>query len=324
MPFGEVRLDVAEIDQTDLGYTSQRQVAGLGLMDYRARMYDPGLGRFAQPDTIVPSLIIPQTLNRYTYAANNPIRYVDPDGHCGPLCVITLIGYLLILGSIPGDTPPYEPCSGCDLMFWAGVSILSVTNPAVEAAANTYDCLNGFCLPEFWGAPGSWSGYSQAVSGTTIAAETSFEVSQTIPIKLVNNHPAVHAETLAEQLIDEGLGSPNAPNLIQSLTELATQNPSAGVVSLGSYELYRRPGYTYFDLPGNSYSILQNGGDEFVDAVNEQFMVNQIGFRKPFEIRLINPMRPGAGTRLELSVLSRAVQAGIYAETIPGQLFVPK
>ena len=39
------------------------------------------LGRFIQPDTIVPNPGDPQSLNRYSYAANNPVRYTDPSGH---------------------------------------------------------------------------------------------------------------------------------------------------------------------------------------------------------------------------------------------------
>lgn len=30
----------------------------------------------------MPDLTNPQTLNRYTYALNNPVKYLDPDGHC--------------------------------------------------------------------------------------------------------------------------------------------------------------------------------------------------------------------------------------------------
>ncbi len=34
-----------------------------------------------QPDTIVPEPGNPQTLNRYAYVLNNPLRYTDPSGH---------------------------------------------------------------------------------------------------------------------------------------------------------------------------------------------------------------------------------------------------
>ena len=53
------------------------------MYDYRARWYDPALGRFIQPDAIVPQPGDPQSLNRYSYAANNPLVYNDPSGHWG-------------------------------------------------------------------------------------------------------------------------------------------------------------------------------------------------------------------------------------------------
>ncbi len=51
------------------------------LVDTIARRYDPVLGRFIQPDTIVPDPGDPQSLNRYSYVNNNPVRYTDPSGH---------------------------------------------------------------------------------------------------------------------------------------------------------------------------------------------------------------------------------------------------
>jgi hypothetical protein len=50
-------------------------------MFYRARYYSPYLNRWIQPDTIVPDPTNPQDLNRYSYARNNPVKYVDPTGH---------------------------------------------------------------------------------------------------------------------------------------------------------------------------------------------------------------------------------------------------
>ena len=52
-----------------------------GLYYYGARWYDPTLGRFIQPDTIVPERGDPQGLNRYSYVNNNPVKYTDPSGH---------------------------------------------------------------------------------------------------------------------------------------------------------------------------------------------------------------------------------------------------
>jgi hypothetical protein len=50
-------------------------------MFYNARYYDPGIGRFTQVDTIVPNMFNPQSLNRYTYVLNNPVKYIDPSGY---------------------------------------------------------------------------------------------------------------------------------------------------------------------------------------------------------------------------------------------------
>ena len=50
-------------------------------MDYKARFYSVGLGRFIQPDSIIPSSVNPQSWNRLAYVGNNPIRFSDPTGH---------------------------------------------------------------------------------------------------------------------------------------------------------------------------------------------------------------------------------------------------
>lgn len=42
----------------------------------------PLLGRFLSADTIVPGAGNPQTFNRYAYVNNNPLRLIDPSGHC--------------------------------------------------------------------------------------------------------------------------------------------------------------------------------------------------------------------------------------------------
>lgn len=55
-------------------------------MDYKARFYSPALGRFQQPDGIIPNPLNPQAFNRFSYVGNRPINYNDPSGHnaeCG-------------------------------------------------------------------------------------------------------------------------------------------------------------------------------------------------------------------------------------------------
>jgi RHS repeat-associated protein len=84
-PYGQVRWPAGGSTlPTDYTFTGQRDEAGLGLMDYHARFYDPYLGRFISADTIVPEPGNPQDLNRYSYVLGNPLKYRDPSGHCVP------------------------------------------------------------------------------------------------------------------------------------------------------------------------------------------------------------------------------------------------
>jgi RHS repeat-associated protein len=61
-------------------FTGQR-LDTTGLYYYGARYYDPGIGRFISPDSIVPDPTNPQNFNRYSYCLNNPLKYTDPTGH---------------------------------------------------------------------------------------------------------------------------------------------------------------------------------------------------------------------------------------------------
>jgi RHS repeat-associated protein len=81
-PYGQERWASGAMP-TDFGFTSQRR-EGFGLYDYNARYYSPYLNRFISPDTLVPEPGSSQSWNRYAYVSNNPLKYVDPSGHCLP------------------------------------------------------------------------------------------------------------------------------------------------------------------------------------------------------------------------------------------------
>jgi RHS repeat-associated protein len=61
-------------------YTGQEDDDDLGFYNFKARLYDPVLGRFISPDSTVQDSGDPQSLNRYSYGRNNPINYIDPNG----------------------------------------------------------------------------------------------------------------------------------------------------------------------------------------------------------------------------------------------------
>ncbi len=78
-PYGRVRYSSGS-PPTTYNFTGQR-LDGTGLLFFQARYYDPDLRRFLQPDTIVPEPGNPQSLNRFAYNYNNPLKYIDPTGH---------------------------------------------------------------------------------------------------------------------------------------------------------------------------------------------------------------------------------------------------
>jgi len=80
MPFGETRVHTGTV-VTNYKFTDQELDPETGLYYYGARYYDPVIGRFISPDSIVQDPFDPQMLNRYSYCRNNPLIYVDPSGH---------------------------------------------------------------------------------------------------------------------------------------------------------------------------------------------------------------------------------------------------
>jgi len=78
-PYGQVRYSPGTLPTT-YNFTGQR-LDGTGLLYYGARYYAPRIGRFTQADTLVPDPANPQSLNRFSYVLNNPLRLVDHTGH---------------------------------------------------------------------------------------------------------------------------------------------------------------------------------------------------------------------------------------------------
>jgi RHS repeat-associated protein len=70
------------IDGVRQQFTGYEADAETGLNFAQARYQSPLQGRFTSVDPTLKSIDSenPQTLNRYTYALNNPLAYVDPDG----------------------------------------------------------------------------------------------------------------------------------------------------------------------------------------------------------------------------------------------------
>lgn len=98
-PYGSVSRQEGTVDVAHK-FTGQRLDAETGLYYFNARYYDASLGRFIQPDSLVQSPGNPQTLNRYSYALNNPVRFNDPSGHF--IQVLLAIAWVAFQGAVGG------------------------------------------------------------------------------------------------------------------------------------------------------------------------------------------------------------------------------
>jgi RHS repeat-associated protein len=76
--FGKIKTKQGTV-ANPFAYTG-RELDPTGLYYYRARYYDPSLGRFLSNDLIAAPIDQPLEQNPYLYVRNNPVRFVDPFG----------------------------------------------------------------------------------------------------------------------------------------------------------------------------------------------------------------------------------------------------
>ena len=119
-PYGAERSASGTL-RTDRTFTGQK-ADGTGLLYYNARYYDPTLGAFISPDSLVPDAGMVVDYNRFLYARGNPLKYSDPTGY------------------IPLDLPdaPKGPPSGADPwvvdFYWKNGLSSNFDDPADQAA----------------------------------------------------------------------------------------------------------------------------------------------------------------------------------------------
>ena len=157
---------------TDHKFTGQKLDA-TGLQYFNARYYDPEIGQFISPDTLVPDPGRLLDYNRYAYARANPMRYNDPSGHqatcsmdadgnmsCSDNAVTG--GHTLTI-DLADEAPPSTPGSGRQFFVTMGgllvgsftaafvAPYLAALLPATAeggAATVTTACADGDCTNE--------------------------------------------------------------------------------------------------------------------------------------------------------------------------------
>jgi len=104
-------------------YTGRELDPESGLFYYRARYYDPTIGRFLQEDPFPARLQVPLTLHLYLYAKGSPVRFIDPFGlfnlgkFAGGVFLIAGGGATVIVGGLVIGVAALEAESLAGLVF---------------------------------------------------------------------------------------------------------------------------------------------------------------------------------------------------------------
>src|SRR5882724_7298177 len=117
-----------------------REVGGGVPIDYmHARYYNGGVGRFLSVDRHEGDPGQPQTLNRYSYAENNPVRKVDPDGF-----------QAVVPAPVAGPNVLLAVALNHALQMRSNPAYRDSTVNSVRGAVNTWRAMAGITLGVTW------------------------------------------------------------------------------------------------------------------------------------------------------------------------------
>jgi RHS repeat-associated protein len=300
LPYGEERWASGGA-VSDYTYTGQRAEAGFRLMDYNARYYDPRLGRFISPDSIVPNPRNPQDLNRYSYVRSNPLRHTDPSGQ-------------VLCGGV-------NECSGGGYQAYSYYMSVQDTQTAVENAGKVVqagavgvltllgaDFISDAADTVTYAASGQWG--NAAISGlAAVVPLVPGSVARAGKGLLKHADEVADTARAAKSLVGLGIHSDEATDLVRILAESSTRNGriQGGVTLLGSFPEYidmaKLEGITYFDMSGETWRVLSEAGEEYIWAVNKQFLDDSIAAGHSFAVTLGEGRTPGKYLQREIEYL---------------------
>ncbi|MBN1536987.1 MAG: hypothetical protein JW908_09670 [Anaerolineales bacterium] len=185
-----------------------------------------------------------QGLDRYAYVNNNPLKYIDSDGHNPLLIIIAIAGFAMMMSQYPGDGAyAYQNSEGNgDVMAWGAALMLA---PIIVPAS----CMDDGCAHEVQSVMDA----SQIVNqdgNPTNELETAVSIGQ-IPIENVTPLTKIASQLNSKAGIlgipkSGNLGSLSNPVVQTSLSRLNTITSSAtSQIYSGTY--HKIPVFEYID-----------------------------------------------------------------------------
>jgi RHS repeat-associated protein len=151
---------------TRRGFTNHEMLDSVSLVHMNGRVYDPYLGRFLSPDTVIQSLGATESINPYAYAWNDPLKFIDPSGHSVLGDIVGVIVAIVVAYFLPYLAPGiFSPLSVPTLAVagFAGGFVGAYISTGSLSAALTAGLIAGVTAAAFAGV-GSYVSQMQAGS----------------------------------------------------------------------------------------------------------------------------------------------------------------
>jgi RHS repeat-associated protein len=107
-----------------------------GMQYHRARWYDPAVGRFTALDPHSGYQTKPQTLNKYGYAANDPVNKLDPSGE-------------MLIGSVSISLSSISSIATFSLQVWNAWDKIDSILTLAQSTRMLYSAFQYFSGPDF-------------------------------------------------------------------------------------------------------------------------------------------------------------------------------
>lgn len=141
----------------DRGYTCHEHLNDFNVINMNGRLYDPLVGRMFTPDPLVADNTNSQTLNKYSYCNNNPLKFTDPSGKI-PILIPIVIG--AAVGAIMGS----EMARANDVRGGAAMRYV-LGGALVGAAAGAVGATAGGAVAGIVAKTGFWAGAAAGGAG---------------------------------------------------------------------------------------------------------------------------------------------------------------
>jgi len=215
------------------GYTGHEMLDNVGLIHMNGRVYDPSVARFTAADPIVSRPGDGQSFNRYSYVANNPLKYTDPTGYAQ---------YRPVADSPRAFNWVGQSCFACagdwSVFFGANVSyqgswvVITFADPSTVVS-------NGPAPTENGQAPGNQGGNGDASPGQ--------------PIQLADAGTAWAQYLLADKQTDSDSDSSDKP--VPRVEVTGKSEPWSDWLGLGLTAAELGAGTRTFGTNGTLYSV---------------------------------------------------------------------